>query len=229
MTALAVYPFHKAWMIWSPGPQQTTFKALADVPSRTSNSTKSTPLHWLNRKQRGNMTGRGGRGNGRASHVGQRSSFNTNRLASRLAGTCRKARANSAGCGCSTVRCCRRTSRFSRCDSARAVSVSSSSTSSGSKCLGLNISSSSGGSTVAQARSCGPQSSNKSRRGWIDFGFKATVRPQTNSVLDSWWPALEATHHRRMTDSCSGCVAVGTCHTLRLSFELADSTSVCTA
>ena len=41
-------------------PKQTTFKALAEVPSRTSKSTKSTPIHWLNRRQRGNMPGRGG-------------------------------------------------------------------------------------------------------------------------------------------------------------------------
>ena len=78
--------------------------------------TKSTPIHCFNRKQRGNMPGRGGSGNGRASHVGQRNSFRTNRIASRLAPACRRARANSVGCGCPRLRCCRKSvlSQFRR-------------------------------------------------------------------------------------------------------------------
>ena len=40
-------------------------------------------MHWLKRKQRGNIPGRGGNGKGRASHVGQRNSLRTNRKASR--------------------------------------------------------------------------------------------------------------------------------------------------
>ena len=116
--------------------QQTTFKALAEVPS-----TESTPIHWF-KSQRGNMPGRGG--NGRASHAGQRNSFRTNPIASRLAPACRKARANSVVCGCPNLRCCRKNSRFSRSDSARAVTVSSSSVSSGPSRLGSKISTSSG-------------------------------------------------------------------------------------
>ena len=113
-----------------PGAQQTTFNALAGVPSLTSKSTRSTPMHWLKRRQRGNIPGRGGSGRGRASHVGQRNSLRTNRIASRLAPACRNARASSVGCGCPRLRCCRKSSRFSRSDGARAVSVSSSSSSS---------------------------------------------------------------------------------------------------
>ena len=111
-------------------PQQTTFNALAEVPSLTSKSTRSTPVHGLKRKQRGHFPGRGGSGRGRASHVGLRNSLRTNRMASRLAPACRDARANSVGCGCPRLRCCRKSSRFSRSDKGRAVSVSSSSSSS---------------------------------------------------------------------------------------------------
>ena len=57
-------------------------------------------MHWLKRRQRGNIPGRGGSGRGRASHVGQRNSLRTNRVASRLAPACRNARASSVCCGC---------------------------------------------------------------------------------------------------------------------------------
>ena len=107
-------------------PQQTTFNALAEVPSLT---TRSTPMHWLKRRQRGNIPGRRGSGRGRASHVEQRNSLRTNRTPSRLAPACRKARASSVRCGCPRLRCCRKSSRFSRSDKGRAVSVSSSSSS----------------------------------------------------------------------------------------------------
>ena len=39
-------------------------------------------MHWLERKQRGNIPGRCGSGRGRVSHVGQRNSLRTNRIAS---------------------------------------------------------------------------------------------------------------------------------------------------
>ena len=42
-------------------------------------------MHCLKRRQRGNIPGRGGNGGGHASHVGQRNSLRTNRMASRLA------------------------------------------------------------------------------------------------------------------------------------------------
>ena len=80
-------------------------------------------MHWLKRRQRGNIPGRCGSGRGRASHVGQRNSLRTNRMASRLAHACRNARARSVGCGCPRLRCCRNSSRFSCSDKCRAVSV----------------------------------------------------------------------------------------------------------
>ena len=42
-------------------------------------------MHWLKRRPHGNIPGRCGSGRGRASHVGQRNSLRTNRIASRLA------------------------------------------------------------------------------------------------------------------------------------------------
>ena len=37
------------------GAPQTTFNALAEVPSLTSKSTRSTPIYCLKRRQRGNI------------------------------------------------------------------------------------------------------------------------------------------------------------------------------
>ena len=105
---------------WSPVPQQTTFNALAEVPSLTSKSTRSTSMHWLQRTQRGNIPGRGGSGRDCASHVGQRNSLITNRITSHIAPACCNARASSVGCGCHRLRCCRKSSRFSRSDRGRA-------------------------------------------------------------------------------------------------------------
>ena len=76
-------------------------------------------MQWLKRKQCGQVPGRRGSGRGRASHVGQPNSLRTNRIASRLAPACRNARASSVGCGCPRLRCCRKTSRFSRSDRGR--------------------------------------------------------------------------------------------------------------
>ena len=80
-------------------------------------------------------------------YVNKRISLRTNSIACPLAPACRRARANSEGCGCSRFRCCRNSSRFARSDSTRAVSVSSSSGSSKPSCLDSKVSSSSGGST----------------------------------------------------------------------------------
>ena len=53
-------------------------------------------------------------------------------------------------------------------------------------------------SLVVSASSCDRRNSSEVRR--VLTVFVRTVHPQTNSVLDSWWLAHGAKHHRHMTN-----------------------------
>ena len=115
-------------------PQQTTFKAFSRCAISYFPNQFAIAFGQI-ASNAGNMPGRGGSGSGKVTLSGQTVLLHVSPLA------CRNVRANSAGCGCTTLRCCRNSSRFSRSASARAVSVSSSSSSSGSSSSGGSISS----------------------------------------------------------------------------------------
>ena len=53
-------------------------------------------------------------------------------------------------------------------------------------------------SLVVSASSCDRRNSSEVRR--VLTVFVVTVHPQTNSVLDSWWLAHGAKHHRHMAN-----------------------------